>query len=187
MESESRQNISIFVTGARNTNLFPSETLIAGEKLGAEMAKKHITLMVAEAEGFPLWVTKGVQGNLGTVILFSPAAHRDEHARVYRLPHGEVGVNTIYTGFGRVGAELLGVRSSDAVIVGCGEFAYMHAFTTAMYEEKPIGILEAEHELHPAVDEVLKKSQYKHDGVFFDTDPHRLIERIEGYLRKRQS
>lgn len=187
MQSDSHPQISIFVTGARNTNLFPSETLIAGEKLGNTLAKKHITLMVAEAEGFPLWVSKGTQSNLGTVILFSPAAHRDEHARVYRLPHGDAGVNTIYTGFGRVGAELLGVRSADAVSVGCGEFAYIHAFTTALYEEKPIGILESDHELHPAVNEVLKNSQYKHDGIFFDSDPNRLVERIEAYVRKSQT
>lgn len=184
MESKNSPQFSIYVTGARNTNLFPPEALLVGEKLGSTLAKKHITLFVSEAEGFSLWTTKGAQGELGTVILFSPAAHKDEHERVYRLPTSGSGVSTIYTGFGRVGAELLGVRSADAVIVGCGEFAYMHAFTTALYEDKPIGVLEGDYDLHPAVLEMLKNSNQKHDAVFFDTDAHKLVERIEAYLRK---
>ena len=52
----------------------------------------------------------------------------------------------IYTGFNYSGRNLLLVRSSDAVIFGCGRMGTLNEFTITFEDKKPIGILQGEWE-----------------------------------------
>ena len=136
--------------------------------------------------GFPLWAAKGAKEERGMTVGFSPAANEREHREAYRLP-GEHLDLIVYTGFGLAGCDLLLMRSSDAVIFGCGRIGTIHEFAVAFQERKVIGVLQGTWDTDELLRDILSRDiERSHDSIVFDTDPRRLLEQVLKILRERE-
>jgi len=85
---------------------------------------------------------------------------------------------TIFTGFGFPMRDILLVKSSDAIIVGCGRIGTIHEFTVAWEANIPIGILEGEWPTDEVIRDIIRNSNRTNVKVIFDSNPKRLITKI---------
>lgn len=161
---------------------------VAGERareLGTALASSGAVLLTGATTGFPLAAAKAAKETGGTVIGFSPAGSEREHKEVYRLPTEYHDV-IVYTGFGYAGAELLLVRSADAVCVGCGRIGAIHEFTVAFSEGKPVGVLEGPWKTDDMLKELIVNSGRATEHVVFEEHPEALVSALlETIVRMR--
>ena len=145
------QRITISVSGAAEiAHCGPSIIPIAKE-IGREIARQGAQIITGATSGFPMYAAEGAKEAGGFSFGISPAASKKEHMEVYRLPIKAMDT-VIYTGFGFPGRDLMLIRSSDAVVIGCGRIGTIHEFTVAWEANMPLGVLEGEW----ATDEVIK-------------------------------
>jgi hypothetical protein len=77
------------------------------------------------------------------------------------------------------------MRSSDAIIFGCGRIGTIHEFTVAFQERKPIGILEGAWDTSDLLKDIMSHDiERPHDNIIFDKDPRRLVERLIALVKK---
>lgn len=179
------RKIKIGVAGAAETGHCDRDVLDTAKKIGKAIALSDCVLISGATTGFPLWTAIGAKEEGGMTIGFSPAATEKEHIEVYRLPIDFMDV-TVYTGFGYVGRDVLFTRSSDALIVGCGRIGTIHAFTIAYQDRKPIGVIEGVGETEDIIKQMIGKGYEPYEGIIFDKDPTRLIERLIEEVTKKK-
>lgn len=171
-------SIKICVSGARDTSLCGKDALEIASRLGQAIAENGCVLTTGAVQGFPLWAAKSAKAHGGMTVGFSPAANHHEHENVFRLSTAYQDL-VVYTGFGVSGCDLLLTRSSDAVIFGCGRVGTVHEFVGAFQEGKVLGILEGVWNTDELLKDIIALDVSRdHDLILFDTDPHRLVERI---------
>ena len=176
-EKHNHLKLKIAVSGAAETGTCGAHAFESSKELGREIIRQGGVLLNGATTGFPLWAAMGAKEEKGVCIGLSPAASEHEHVETYRLPVDYLDL-IIYTGFGYPGRDLLLVRSSDALIVGCGRVGTIHEFTIAFEDTKPIGILEGEWNTSQTIKDILERSNRPHDHVIFDSDPANLVKRI---------
>jgi uncharacterized protein (TIGR00725 family) len=136
--------------------------------------------------GFCMWAVRGAKSKGGMTVGFSPAANLAEHRDAYRLPTENLDV-IIYTGFGYSGSDLIEMRSSDAIVFGCGRIGTIHEFTVAFQERKPIGILEGDWDTMEVLRDIMARDvERPHDNIVFDKDPRRLVEQLIAVIKKER-
>src|SRR3989338_7691424 len=106
-----------------------------------EIAKQGGVITTGATTGFPMYSAMGAKDECGFSIGFSPAGNEREHVETYKLPLHFMDL-VVYTGFGYSGRDLLLVRSSDAMVIGCGRIGTLNEFSVAFEDRRPIGILE---------------------------------------------
>jgi len=173
--------IKICVSGASETGHCGIDALDKAKELGREIARNGAVLVMGASTGFSLWVAMGVKEEGGMVIGFSPAANEREHVEVYKLPIDYMDL-VIYTGFGYGGRDLLLVRSSDALICGCGRIGTIHNFTTALEENKPIGIFEGPWEMGDQLKDIVAKSHKGNPTIIATDDPNKMIKDLVSFI-----
>jgi uncharacterized protein (TIGR00725 family) len=179
------QRITISVSGAAEiAHCGPSVIPIAKE-LGREIARQGAQIITGATSGFPLYAAEGAKEVGGFSFGLSPAASKREHVEVYRLPVKAMDT-IIYTGFGFPGRDLMLIRSSDAVVVGCGRIGTIHEFTIAWEANMPLGILEGEWATDEVIRDIIKNSNRTNPNVIFDKDPKRIVERLIEMVKKQQ-
>jgi uncharacterized protein (TIGR00725 family) len=168
----------ICVSGAAEMGSCGDKAPEIAKEIGEEIAKAGCILTTGATTGFPQWCNVGAKEANGYTIGISPAATEEEHLTSYRLPTDHMDF-IMYTGFGFPGRDLLLVRSSEAVIFGCGRIGTIHEFTIAFEDNKPIGILEGNWKTDEVIHHIIKEGNRPTDHVIFDTDPHRLVNKIK--------
>ena len=98
--------------------------------MGGEIERQGAIITTGATTGFPLYAAMGAKDECGFSIGFSPACTQTEHVETYKLPLDFMDV-VVYTGFGYAGRDLLLVRSSDALVVGCGRIGTFNEFAHA--------------------------------------------------------
>ena len=179
----------ICVSGAAETNHCGTDAFNSAEELGREIVRHNAVLVDGATTGFPFWAAKGAKQEGGIVIGLSPAATEKEHVQTYQLPV-EYHDMIIYTGFNYSGRNLLLVRSSDAVVFGCGRMGTLNEFTITFEDKKPIGILQGEWETDEIFKELIEKSHRakEMEGKFvFDSDPKRLLDKLVEIIKKEKN
>jgi uncharacterized protein (TIGR00725 family) len=172
------------ISGAHETSHCGTDALDAARNLGISVARAGAVLAVGATTGIPLWAAKGALDNGGTVLAFSPAANAREHRDIYHLPDMP-STAMIYTGFGLAGCDVMMMRAAHGVLIGCGRIGTIHEFTTAFQEGKPIGVMQGAWDTDELLRDIISQDlNRKHDTLFFDTDPHRLVDEVLGYIRK---
>lgn len=174
---------TICVSGAASGDTVIDDAKLA-EELGAEIAKHGHIITTGATVGLPFHAAKGAKRAGGTSIGFSPAASLREHLRKYRLPFEPFDFIN-FTGLEYVGRDLYLVQSSDAVITVGGRFGSLHEFTSALEAGKPCGVLLGSGgtaDLIPKLMELLEAPSQS--LVIYDSDPKKLIEKIEEVLQK---
>jgi uncharacterized protein (TIGR00725 family) len=168
----------ICVSGAAETSHCGEGAMKVAYKLGESIANNGCIIITGATTGFPAWSAAGAKKAGGFSIGFSPAANKEEHLGVYRLPTDDMDLIT-YTGFGFPGRDMLLVRSSEAVIFGCGRIGTIHEFTIAFEDGKPIGILEGTWATDEVIHNIIRNGNRNSDMVIFDSDPDRLVKKIK--------
>ena len=84
----------------------------------------------------------------------------------------------VYTGFGYAGRDLLFVRSSDAVIIGCGRVGTFNEFAVAFEDRRPLGVLEGSWETDDILRQIVKSAHRPNPRLIFDSDPKAIVERL---------
>lgn len=183
-----KEKITISISGAAEVTHCGPHVIRSAMEVGRAIANyPDVQISTGATSGFPLYVAHGYkEAGLGFSIGLSPAASKIEHLETYRMPleHNDV---VIYTGFGFPGRDMMLVRSSDAIILGCGRIGTIHEFTVAWESEIPIGILEGEWSTDEVIKNIIDNSNRQNDLVIFDADPKRLVERIVELVKKQKS
>lgn len=176
----------ICVSGAAETGHCGPNAFAKAEELGKQIVKSNAVLVTGATTGFPYWAAKGAKSEGGIVLGISPAVAEKDHIENFKLPtdyHDLI----IYTGFNFSGRNLLLVRSSDAVVFGCGRMGTLNEFTIAFEDKKPIGILEGDWETDELLKAIIAKShraEEMKDKIFFASDPKILLEKLIETIQK---
>lgn len=181
------RKITISVSGAAEVAHCGPTVIPLAKEIGREIARQGCQIITGATSGFPMYAAEGAKEAGGVSFGLSPAASKKEHVETYRLPLKALDA-VIYTGFGFPGRDLMLVRSSDAIVIGCGRIGTIHEFTVAWEANMPLGILEGEWQTDEVIKNIIKNSNRENPNVIFESDPKRLIERlIEMVIKKDQS
>ena len=175
--------VKICVSGAAETGYCGLDAFDKAKEVGREIAKQGAIITTGATTGFPLYAAMGAKDECGFSIGFSPAATEREHVETYKLPMEYMDV-VIYTGFGYSGRDLLLVRSSDAVIIGCGRIGTLNEFSVAFEDHRPIGILEGTWETDEILRRVIETAHRPNGKIIYDSDPKAMIERLLELVQK---
>jgi uncharacterized protein (TIGR00725 family) len=177
----------ICVSGAASGNTVQTSHNLAFE-LGKAIAEQGKTLLTGATVGLPHYAAMGfmsVAGSKGVSVGFSPATSFREHVATYRLPTREFDYIN-FTGMEYVGRDVHLVRSCDGIVTVGGRMGSLHELSTALESRKVCGILLGSGGLAdytPTLLEHIEAPGAK--DIIFDTDPVRLITRINETLDKK--
>ena len=175
--------VKICVSGAAETGYCGLDAFEKAKEVGREIARQGAIITTGATTGFPMYASMGAKDECGFSIGFSPAATEREHVEVYKLPLEYMDV-VVYTGFGYSGRDLLLVRSSDAVIIGCGRIGTLNEFSVAFEDHRPIGILEGSWETDEILRTVIASAHRPNGKVIYDSDPKAMVERLMEMVTK---
>lgn len=175
--------VKICVSGAAETGACGLDAYEKAKEVGREIAKAGAIINTGATTGFPMYAAMGAKDECGFSIGFSPAAGEREHVETYKLPLDFMDV-IIYTGFGYSGRDLLLVRSSDAVIIGCGRIGTLNEFSIAFEDRRPIGILEGSWETDALLRQVIEQAHRPNSKIIYDSDPKAIVERLIEMVQK---
>jgi uncharacterized protein (TIGR00725 family) len=179
--------VKIAVSGAAETGYCGLDAYEKAKEIGREIAKQGGIIVTGATTGFPMYAAMGAKDECGFSIGFSPAANEREHSEVYKLPLDFMDV-VVYTGFGYAGRDLLLIRSSDAVVIGCGRIGTINEFAVAFEDRRPIGVLEGSWETDTLLKKIIEEAHRPNQKIIFDSDPKALVERlIELVLKQKES
>ncbi len=177
--------VKIGVSGAAETSACGLDAYEKAKELGREIATHGGIITTGATTGFPMYAAMGAKDECGFSIGFSPAANEREHVETYKLPLDFMDV-IVYTGFGYAGRDLLFVRASDAMIIGCGRIGSLNEFAVAFEDRRPIGILEGTWKTDEILRQVIEAAHRPNSKIIFDSDPKALVERlVEIVLKER--
>ena len=177
--------VKIGVSGAAETGHCGLDAYEKARELGREIALQGVIITTGATTGFPMYAAMGAKDECGFSVGLSPAANEREHVETYKLPLEYMDV-IIYTGFGYSGRDLLFVRSSDAMVIGCGRIGTFNEFAVAFEDRRPIGVLEGTWETNRIIKEMVDASHRPNDKIFFESDPRALIERLIEAVKKEK-
>ena len=179
--------VKIGVSGAAETGACGLDAYEKAKELGRAIARQGGIITTGATTGFPMYAAMGAKDECGFSIGFSPAANEREHVETYKLPLDFMDV-VVYTGFGYAGRDLLLVRSSDAIVIGCGRIGTINEFAVAFEDRRPIGILEGTWETDKILKNIIDEAHRPNEKVVFDSDPKALVERlIEMALKQKET
>jgi len=169
--------VKVCVSGAAETGHCGLDAFEKAKEVGREIAKQGAIITTGATTGFPLYAAMGAKDECGFSIGFSPAATEREHIETYKLPLEYMDV-VVYTGFGYAGRDLLLIRSSDAVVIGCGRIGTLNEFSIAFEDRRPIGILEGSWETDEILKQVIGAAHRPNNRIIYDSDPKRMLEKL---------
>lgn len=178
--------VKIAVSGAAETGHCGLDAFEKAKEVGREIARQGAIITTGATTGFPMYSAMGAKDECGFSIGFSPASTEREHVETYKLPLDYMDV-VVYTGFGYSGRDLLLVRSSDAVVIGCGRIGTLNEFSVAFEDRRPIGILEGSWKTDELLKQVIDAANRPNPNIIFESDPKALVEQLIDMVRKQKS
>jgi uncharacterized protein (TIGR00725 family) len=182
---KSGNRITISVSGAAEIAHCGPSVIPVAKELGREIARQGCQIITGATSGFPMYAAEGAKEVGGFSFGLSPAASKKEHTEVYRLPLKAMDA-VVYTGFGFPGRDLMLVRSSDAIVIGCGRIGTIHEFTVAWEANMPLGILEGEWATDEVIRTIIKNSNRTNPYIIFEKDPKILVAKLVEMVKKQE-
>lgn len=177
--------IKICVSGAAETGYCGLDAFDKAKEIGREIARHGAIITTGATTGFPMYAAMGAKDESGFSIGFSPASTEREHLETYKLPLDYMDV-IVYTGFGYSGRDLLLVRSSDAVVIGCGRIGTLNEFAVAFEDQRPIGILEGSWQTDDILRHIIEAAHRPNNHIIYDADPKAIVERLIEMVQKQK-
>lgn len=178
------QRITISVSGAAEVAHCGPSVIAIAKELGREIARQGAQIVTGATSGFPMYSAEGAKEAGGFSFGLSPAASKKEHLEVYRLPLKALDA-VVYTGFGFPGRDLMLVRSSDAIIIGCGRIGTIHEFTIGWEANLPMGILVGPWATDEVIKNIIDNSNRTNPNVIFEEDPKVMVEKLIKMIEKQ--
>lgn len=178
-----QERITISVSGAAEVAHCGPSVVAVAKELGREIARQGAQIITGATSGFPMYAAEGAKEAGGFSFGLSPAASKKEHLEVYRLPLKAMDT-VVYTGFGFPGRDLMLVRSSDAIIIGCGRIGTIHEFTIGWEANLPMGILVGPWATDEVIRNIIDSSNRTNPNVIFESDPKKMVEKLIAMVRK---
>ena len=179
------QRLTISVSGAAEIAHCGPSVIPLAKELGREIARQGAQIVTGATSGFPMYAAEGAKEAGGFSFGLSPAASKKDHTEVYRLPLKALDA-VVYTGFGFPGRDLMLIRSSDAVVIGCGRIGTIHEFTVAWEANMPLGVLEGEWQTDEVIKNIMQNSNRDNPNVIFEKDPKVMIEKLIAMVRAKE-
>ncbi len=179
------QKITISVSGAAEIAHCGPTVIPIAKEIGREIARQGAQIVTGATSGFPMYAAEGAKEAGGFSFGLSPAASKKEHVEVYRLPLKAMDA-VVYTGFGFPGRDLMLVRSSDAIVIGCGRIGTIHEFTVAWEANMPMGVLIGDWPTDEVIHNIIDNSDRKNENVIFEKDPKVMITKLIEMVRKKE-
>ena len=157
------------------------DVLPMAKEVGRQIALSGNVIITGACPGLPYEAVKGFREAKGKgCIGYSPAKDFEEHKSKYNFPEDSAD-EFIFTGLGKLGRNLESVKNCDACVVVGGRIGTLNEFTNAFGLGKVIGVLVGSGGISNLIDEILKVVEGETDAkVVFDSDPEKLIKKIEG-------
>ncbi len=162
------------------------EALEAAYVIGKEIAEAGAALITGGTTGIPYRAAQGykTEGGLWSIGI-SPAVDRVEHVEKFGKPTDAYDV-LIFSGMGYAGRNPLNIRSCDGVIFIGGESGTLNEFTTGLYEDRVLGILESVGGITEKIREIMSEFRTDHGSkVLYDIHPQNLVRRVLTEIRDR--
>jgi len=155
-------------------------------QVGRAIAIRGATILTGGCPGLPRAAARGAIAAGGLTVGVSPAASRDEHLSVYGYP--EDSRLMIYTGMGRVGRNVILIRSCDAGIFVGGGIGTLNELTNALAELGPAAAIGLLSDSGGIVDEVPRiialAARPPAARLIRESDPDTLVEMILAHIRR---
>ncbi len=180
------EKITISVSGAAEIAHCGPTVIPIAKEIGREIARQGAQIVTGATSGFPMYAAEGAKEAGGFSFGLSPAASKKEHTEVYRLPLKAMDA-VVYTGFGFPGRDLMLVRSSDAIVIGCGRIGTIHEFTVAWEANMPMGVLVGDWPTDEVIHNIIDNSDRKNENVIFEKDPKVMITKLIEMVRKKEA
>ena len=175
--------VKVGVSGAAETGHCGLDAFEKAKEIGREIARQGAIITTGATTGFPMYAAMGAKDECGFSVGFSPASTEREHVETYKLPLDYMDV-VVYTGFGYAGRDLLFVRSSDAMIIGCGRIGTLNEFAVAFEDHRPIGVLEGSWKTDELLHDIVSQAHRPNPRLIFDSDPKAIVERLVEMVQK---
>jgi len=78
------------------------------------------------------------------------------------------------------------VRSSDAIVIGCGRIGTFNEFAVAFEDHRPIGILEGSWNTDEILRDMIASAHRPNPRIIFDADPKAIVERLVEMVQKER-
>lgn len=179
------ERITISVSGAAEIAHCGPTVIPLAKEIGREIARQGAQIVTGATSGFPMYAAEGAKEAGGFSFGLSPAANKKEHIETYRLPLKALDA-VVYTGFGFPGRDLMLVRSSDAIVIGCGRIGTIHEFTVAWEANMPMGVLIGDWPTDEVIHNIIDSSNRTNDNVIFEKDPKVMIEKLIAMVKARE-
>lgn len=178
-----RIKIGIIGKAGRSKGL-PKNLVKSARIIGKEIAKNDCILVTGGCMGVANIAAKAAAEEKGIVLGYSPAKNLKEHIEPpISYPEPVKTEIPIFTGFGKIGRNVLSVAGCDGVIVVGGGIGTLNEFSIAYHEGKVIGVLggvEGIIEKVVALEKDLKSGTAKafEAVIIKDKNPKKLVERV---------
>src|SRR3989344_5060913 len=153
--------IKICVSGAAETGHCAPDAMEKTKELGRQIVKHGAVLVTGATTGTPYWAAIGAKEAGGFVVGVSPAGSEKEHVEKYELP-----------------------LDNHDIVISCGRMGTLNEFTVAFEDQKPIGVLTGTGGMADEMREIVEKSHRVHNGIAYDSDPKKLVEKLLELIKK---
>ncbi len=184
-----KRRFKIGVMGKAGRSKVLPDILVKNAKIiGKTIAEKGHILVTGACMGVPHIAAKAATQAGGLVLGYSPAKNLREH-REPPISYPSPTKNTIllFTGYGKVGRNILSIFECDGVIFIGGGIGTLNEFSIAAHEGKVIGILEGTKSVvEKIVDQIKKEGNGKSPIVIKEKNPRKLVVKVIQAIVKHQ-
>jgi uncharacterized protein (TIGR00725 family) len=155
--------------------------------IGREIAKNEHILITGACMGIPHITALACSEAGGLVLGYSPSKDIKEHIEPpISYPRGVKNMVHIFTGYGKIGRNVLSIFECDGIICVGGGIGTLNEFSIAYHEGKVIGVLLGSDGI---IEEIIEHKEYFRDTgaiVIKDRDPKRLVKSVIAEIEKRK-
>jgi len=190
MGKEIKMKYKIGVMGkASRSKGMPDKLAKAAKTVGQEIARQSCILVTGACMGVSHIAAKAASNEKGLILGFSPAKDLKGHIEPHiSYPYPPENMELVFTGYGKVGRNVLSISECDGVICIGGGMGTLNEFSIAAHEGKIIGILEG---LGGFVEKILPEiedqvSEKAGAVLIKDKNPKRLVKKVIQEIQKRK-
>jgi len=186
MNKNTKYKIGVMGKAGRSKDL-PQILIKSAKIIGKEIAKQGCILITGACMGVPDIVSKIVSREGGLALGYSPSKNLKEHIEPpISYPYPPKNMELIFTGYGKIGRNVLSIIGCDGVIFIGGGIGTLNEFSIAYHEGKVIGILEGVEGIAEKVLEM--KKDFKDSGAIIikDKNPKRLVKKVIEAIKYRE-
>jgi len=185
-KSTMRYKIGVMGKAGRGKKL-PEDLLQKAREVGREIARNGCILVTGACMGVPDEAAIAADKEGGLILGYSPAKNLREHIEPpISYPHPPERMVPVFTGYGKIGRNVLSIFQCDGVIFVGGGIGTLNEFSIAYHEGKIIGVLEGVGGIAEKISEM--KEDFKETGVVMvkDKNPNRLVEKVIEKIREKE-